>query len=76
MSPLVTELYAIRDGIKVGMQWGLPRFDVQSDCLQALKLINGEERGCREVDGIMVEIQRVSSPCARHVIECDLLFSL
>uniref|UniRef100_A0A803PSX3 RNase H type-1 domain-containing protein n=1 Tax=Cannabis sativa TaxID=3483 RepID=A0A803PSX3_CANSA len=58
-SPLVAELYTIKDGIKARIQRRLPSFGNQLDCLQAIKFINGEENGCREEGDLIVEIQRL-----------------
>uniref|UniRef100_A0A803PVT4 RNase H type-1 domain-containing protein n=1 Tax=Cannabis sativa TaxID=3483 RepID=A0A803PVT4_CANSA len=58
-TPLVAELMAIRDGIKAAIQRRVVLFEVQSDFLQAVHLINEAEVGCWQEGGLIVEIQRL-----------------
>ncbi|XP_030479536.2 uncharacterized protein LOC115696789 [Cannabis sativa] len=57
MTPLQAELQAIARGLQAGIQCQLSAFSVESDCLQVVKLVQQEEGGCRDVDGVLAHIK-------------------
>uniref|UniRef100_A0A803PM68 RNase H type-1 domain-containing protein n=1 Tax=Cannabis sativa TaxID=3483 RepID=A0A803PM68_CANSA len=56
-SPLHAELVAISAGLQAGIHTRLPSFIVETDCLQAVNLVQQEEEGCRDLDGLIAHIK-------------------
>ncbi|KAM6592314.1 hypothetical protein CsatA_000017 [Cannabis sativa] len=56
-SPLQLALLAILWGIQAGMQRRIPRFSIESDCLEVVQLIQKKEDGCRDVDCLLDQIR-------------------
>ncbi|XP_062118476.1 uncharacterized protein LOC133832109 [Humulus lupulus] len=52
-SPLVAELTAINEGLRLGLEMGFRDFFVESDCLQAVNLVNRAEVDCNDMEGLI-----------------------
>uniref|UniRef100_A0A803PI64 Reverse transcriptase domain-containing protein n=1 Tax=Cannabis sativa TaxID=3483 RepID=A0A803PI64_CANSA len=61
LPPLQLVLMAIKKGLQAGLQRRLRRFNVETDCLQAVQLIQNKENGCRDVDGLLDQIRALFS---------------
>ncbi|KAM6568215.1 hypothetical protein CsatB_016200 [Cannabis sativa] len=53
LTPIVAELLAIQGGLRAGIQRGLRRFALETDCLGAVQLIKDTKEGCRDIDGLL-----------------------
>uniref|UniRef100_A0A803P6S3 RNase H type-1 domain-containing protein n=1 Tax=Cannabis sativa TaxID=3483 RepID=A0A803P6S3_CANSA len=57
LPPLQLELMAICRGLQLGIQQRYEQFSIESDCLQAVNLIQKKEDGCRDIDGLLHQIR-------------------
>uniref|UniRef100_A0A803QE56 CCHC-type domain-containing protein n=1 Tax=Cannabis sativa TaxID=3483 RepID=A0A803QE56_CANSA len=59
--PLHAELMAIHGGLQTGIQRGVQQFYIESDCLEAIQLIQNKEESCRDIDGVLDHIRHLLS---------------
>uniref|UniRef100_A0A803Q0L5 Reverse transcriptase domain-containing protein n=1 Tax=Cannabis sativa TaxID=3483 RepID=A0A803Q0L5_CANSA len=57
LAPLQLELQAILVGLQVGIHRKIHRFSIESDCLQAVQLIQRKDEGCFDVDCLLDQIR-------------------
>ncbi|KAL6215606.1 hypothetical protein ACLB2K_015035 [Fragaria x ananassa] len=69
LRPCVVELVDVITGLEVVIQGGWQVESVETDCIEAVRLVNGEVANCFAKDGVLVENVRVllALACANGV---------
>ncbi|XP_062080800.1 uncharacterized protein LOC133785597 [Humulus lupulus] len=59
--PVAAELLAIKEGIQFGAALGLENFTIESDCLNAVLLVNNKNVCCSDLEGLVWAIKSLVS---------------
>ena len=59
-SPLVAELYAIKEGLVMAADMKISNFSIESDCANAVSLLNKSYYGCSDFDGLVDKIKTLT----------------